>query len=308
MSLRKQNLCLGILAMTLISSCRKHAITGAEPLSEADVGLRDAVELVVSAANGVADDEAVAGYSVQPPVLAPVPVASCTVRASSQACVAERRQATYSACDIGSVSLNGGSSVNASLPLKMSGWVRLDFTETDLSLLCDLAIGESVTRTQDLTFLGVRDGSLRVTSENRVDYRGQSYADGVKLRRGGGSLELTIFGISRILTGASLQTLSDLSLRTLTPVTLGPNLARGFRTMNGGSFELSHQGLRMLDMVVPNAVAWEKADCCFPTSGSLSMTLSGKLTGNAVVSFTGCGTATIQRDGQFRNLVFSSCE
>jgi len=77
--------------------------------------------------------------------------------------------------------------------------------------------------------------------------------------------------------------------------------------MNGGSLEVNHNLAGFTAIFTPSNLQWS-AGCCHPVAGSLAVTYSGSKTGTATVSFNGCGSATVNQDGQSQAVEFSYCE
>jgi len=58
----------------------------------------------------------------------------------------------------------------------------------------------------------------------------------------------------------------------------------------------------------PKNLKWI-SDCCYPVSGSLSISNEGRRTGGGTITFNGCALASAEfNDGTTKNLIFNSCE
>jgi hypothetical protein len=71
---------------------------------------------------------------------------------------------------------------------------------------------------------------------------------------------------------------------------------------------VTHNIAKVTATYTPNNLHWDLS-CCYPTSGSLSVVLTGAEQKSAVVDITGCGTAKVTyNDGSVENKTFQYCE
>ena len=102
-----------------------------------------------------------------------------------------------------------------------------------------------------------------------------------------------ILGIHKTLVQNSVK-MYDLLLRTTSTISVSGGLARAGRVLNGGTLEVVTSNY--LYYFTPDNLSYD-ASCCYPVSGSLHYSKSGALTGTGTISFSNCGFATIQWDG-----------
>jgi|GEM_PF-752348 len=303
---KKLNLSLSLVYLFSfsLSGCGKKSEVAdlADSLNESEA----AVESGVSMISGMADDQAGSELSWKPHSSNPTLASSLSVwslfaatranadscyRASLSSCLAGLKSAEYNQC-----------SVLGTLR-SMNGSVQLTYSNSGCTML---QAGDSVSRTYNVAISGSRGGVVSLTSAEKADYRGTSYG-------GGGSIQKTLTGFQLNILGrhSSFQrngkTLSDVSVRTLQPVEVTGSLNRDNRVINGGQLEVNHNLKGFTSLLVANNVQWN-SQCCHPIAGEMSITYSGSKTGTATVTFNGCGTATLNQDGQQQSIALSYCE
>jgi hypothetical protein len=101
--------------------------------------------------------------------------------------------------------------------------------------------------------------------------------------------------------------LARVSIRTLAPVSVTGSLSRASRLVNGGQIEVNYNRAQATAVVIPQNLQWSNT-CCHPTAGTLQLNWSGTKTGSTSVSFSGCGQASVNQNGQVRNIELSYCE
>lgn len=187
---------------------------------------------------------------------------------------------TYSSCNIGSsaVALSGAATFTYSAPA------------------CSMVgFNKSVTRTTDLTMTGKLGGTLKITSDNTVDYRGNSLGGGQKLTANStlGLYALDVLGVNRTMATPAGNEVFNISTRTTAPISVNGSPASGVvLSSNGGALEVIHNrakyvlSLSLADLTFNNS-------CNCPVSGSMTGVYSGSLDGTATITFSGCGTATV---------------
>ena len=270
-----------------------------------DDSVGDAVESAVTTAGGVADEQAGSGFAVAPMTRAErllaelegtlLPKAwaimSCSGRAVAASCAVSApytRSVSYD-CTMGTFG--------------MSGTVTLTYS----SSACNLAsANDSVTRTYDMTVTGPRGGSLRRFTTVHTDYRGNSISGGGRITKTASGYTLEVLGNNRVLS-ANGNSLFDISVRTTSPINVTGGLLRAGRVMDGGAVEVIHNKAQFTATWIPSQVTWT-AGCCYPTSGTASLELSGSQTGTASVTFTGCGTATVTKGDTTKDITLANCE
>ena len=288
--MKNRTLKLSIL-MLLVTACaqKKEGILEVDPTTAA-------VESATTLVSGVADDQSGSSFAVRTPswkqqAILPIAFASGCSRAVYNTCQSGVKTETYSSCvpGLSNFTLNGS--------------VTLTYSNST----CDLsAVGSYVTRTYDLDLSGPHGGELSVSSATQSDYRGTSYGGGGKLTVTNTGWNLEILGKRKVLSFKN-EKLFDVSVRTTAPLVVTGSLSRGSRVINSGQLEVNHNVAGFTGLFVAQNLQWSNA-CCHPISGSFNVTWSGTKTGSATVTFQGCGQASVNENGQTRNIELSYCE
>ena len=277
----------------LITNC------GQKQAAESEIDMTAiTVESATSLLSGLADDQSgdtYALYRSEPPKLMDFVInqawaASC-VRPIFSSCSGSVRSQTYSSCNVGSTNLT------------MSGSASLTYSNS----MCSLAtVGSTVTRAYNVTLSGVRGGQLNISSSIATDYKGNSYGGGGRITTQAGGWTAEILGKHKSLSINGLD-VAKISMRTLSPVNITGSLSRVSRLVNGGQIEVNYNRAEATAVIVPSNIQWSNT-CCHPISGSLGATWSGSKTGTSSITFTGCGQAVVNENGQERNIELSYCE
>ncbi len=123
--------------------------------------------------------------------------------------------------------------------------------------------------------------------------------------------QLTIGSLRRILRTASNRIVYDQSLETdATGLSVTGSRQAGSRSVSG-TVVVYHNTASYKATTTYNSVRWESNTCCYPTSGSVSMALTGSGTtnGNANLAFRSCGLATYTDvNGAASNVRLDYCE
>lgn len=215
---------------------------------------------------------------------------SCS-RAYYQSCSSGVRSVDYNACTVPYTlrSLNGN--------------VTLTYSDSSCSMA---TTGNTTTRTYNIDITGTRGGKISHSSDTYTDYSGDAYGGGGRLTKTGSGWNLDILGRHTQFTYNGLE-IFNVSTRTLSPVSVTGSLSRSSRVMSGGQIEVNHNLAAFTATMVPQNLQWS-GSCCHPISGSLDVTFSGSKTGTATVTFAGCGTATVDQDGQSNSIQLLYCE
>lgn len=309
---------------SLLSACSR-----SEPENDS---VADSVEAVITAIGGTGDEVAnevltsqraprldfLTQWLESPSAWASAVV--CNTRAASQQCVVAPnpgvRQVTYSECGTGS------------LGFPKSGTVTLNYQTTACTFA---AVGDFVRRTQEETTTGPRGGVLRITSAAHPDYAQDTIGDSASSPPREGEFvsqdsattyQLGIYSVHKIVTKNG-ATLSDLSLHTggglggggaWPPLSVSGAIGRAGRIVNSGvstvTVEVSHNISRYIASHNLTNVTWSTSECCYPTSGTDTIKLSGSVTGTAQATFSAtCGQATVTQSGQAnKDVQFRNCE
>ncbi len=261
------------------------------------------VESGISALDGVADEQANASLaSLSKPIqfnkfdfvkslLVPEAYAAVCERAYAQTCNSGVKQVTYAGC----TNVTGQASLN--------GDVGLSYSHGSCTLS---SAGDSVTRTYDLNITGPRGGIFAITSDNETDYLGQTYGGGGKLTKTSSGFDIEIMGKHKSFVYNN-RLLYDVSMRTTSPIGVTGTIARVGRTVSGGTMEIHHNLAKFTAAITPNNLTYSNV-CCHPVAGTLAINYSGSVTGNATLTFNGCGSATYIKAGQAKDITLSYCE
>lgn len=299
--MKLKTLTLSIAFTAALLGCRQEEEASDTYSSDAQT---DAIESAVTMIQGQADDASggsfafsakpsASRYAIVESLLFPAAYAANCGRAFDQTCSVGIKTVSYSACSIGST-------------FSLSGSVTLTYSNNS----CALNVGENVVRTYNHTISGPRGGAIQTTSALRADYRGTQIGGGGRLERtGAAAWEIEILGKHKIGTRNG-RTLFDVSARTTTPLEISGTLDRASRSISAGAIEINHnraQFTAVYSVVSGQPLTWSSS-CCHPISGQMSAAYSGSLTGSGSITFNGCGSAQLSKDGSTRTLSLGYCE
>lgn len=214
-------------------------------------------------------------------------------RAVFQACVNGVKSIEYDSCEI-----NGTRFV-------LDGSVNLTYSDLSCALS---ATGDSVTRTFRTKITGPRGGSVEhFSSERDVRLANGPVGGGGKLTKSATGWSVDVLGHHAVGTLPNGRPLFDVSLKTAAPLQVSGSLARAGRIVDGGQLDVYHNLAGFKASFVPSQLQYSNT-CCHPVSGSLSITYTGSITGSAVVTFNGCGDASLNRAGSVRRFLLSYCQ
>ncbi len=217
--------------------------------------------------------------------------ASCD-RPFFQTCNAGVKQSNYADCEIGFR--------NHSL----EGDIQLNYSEADCQVN---SLSESVARTYNYNIIGVRNGSLNISSDNKNDYRGENYGGGAMLTNvGTDQWELVLNGKHKVLTRNGRE-IRNISLRSIGALEYQGGLARSNRKLTQGTLEINNNLAAFTATYNAQNLEWSSS-CCHPVFGSLSLTYTGSISGTAELAITSCGQGEITRNGETESVEFSYCE
>ncbi len=296
-----KTLTLSLVIGAALVGCRQQEESSDTYSSDAQT---DTLESAVTMVQGQADDAAGGSFALKTKsstwkyaiaeslLFARANAANCG-RAYDQSCSVGVKSISYSTCGIGSA-------------FTLSGSVTLTYSNNS----CALNIGENVVRTYDHTISGPRSGTIQTTSTLRSDYRGTQISGGGRLERtGAAAWQIDILGKHKIGMRNG-RTLFDISARTTTPIALTGTLDRSGRTVSSGAIEVNHnraQFTAVYAVAAGQPLVWNSS-CCHPVSGQLNATYTGSLSGSGSVTFNGCGSAQLSKDGTTRTLSLGYCE
>ena len=255
------------------------------------------VESGSTAVTSLLDEQAGNNYAVATPssksifeIALPKSYALDCMRPYFATCSSGVKTATYSGCDIGAFTL--------------SGTAQLQYSQS----LCSMNLnGDSVTRTYNLQRVGPRGGTLTVSSDSKADYRGGSaYGGGGRLTKTATGYSLDILGKHKNLSIRS-RSIYDVSIKTIAPLQIIGGLDRANRTIQSGKLEVNHNRAGETAVWTYNNVQFSSL-CCHPISGTIDVVWSGSKTGQAQMTFQGCGLAQVTEGGQSTQVDMSYCE
>ena len=213
--------------------------------------------------------------------------------------------AAQQACSEGIKSIEYNSCVLNYNNATVSGFVSLDYSEQN----CNLENTNSfVNRTYDLVFDGSR-GQIQVSSNEKSDYKGNSYGGGRLLTHLGDDLwEIEILGQHRSYKNSRGRELVNVSISTIDPIVISGDYQSQNRTLVSGEIQVTHNLAKSTATHTFNNIQYSD-QCCYPISGQLSIDITGRLNRSGIIEFDGCGTAKFYKSDstEAKNLTFSSC-
>jgi len=222
--------------------------------------------------------------------------AACSGRANTSTCTSGVKTKTYTSCTLSSSSFT------------VDGTVTLTYSDTVGCALTNP--GDTVNRTANMTYTGpLGIGVVTSNSAGGTDFRGISMTGGLTITQGASAstYSIDVGGFERVRTNSN-GTLYDVTVRTTSSIGVTGGLTRGVRVLNGGSYEASHNALGFVTKMSFSNVIYGSSSCCYPTSGTINLTFAGSVGGTGTVTFTDCGTATLNRNDHSTPIVFSYCE
>lgn len=211
-------------------------------------------------------------------------LAACNYTSIRGACTSSADVVTYGGC-----TLDSGV-------VTMTGTWNETFSGTS-SATCTVPIvsGETVVRTSSgAVATGPLGGTLTTDTNGGTAYDGTVIpSTGTSTTNTSGTRAITINGTHRALTASSV-TLFDHYLVTTTPLSVTGSRAGNNRVIASGVIKLFHNLAKYTASSSFSNVTWGSSTCCFPTSGTITTTYSGAVTGTSTMQFTStCGSATL---------------
>jgi hypothetical protein len=209
---------------------------------------------------------------------------ACAFSIARSACSSNVDTITWGGCTVGFATLSGGWTET------WSGGFCADGTKPGL-----LTSGNSVTRTSSSQVLTLPSGATLTTDTNaHNDYDGTSIGSGVTVSNTAGTRTVTIAGLHKVMVGPHGRTWFDHSFKSGGGgLSVVGTRAAGTRVVTGTS-TLYHNLAKYTAVHTFNSVTWGSASCCYPTSGSISTSLTGTgRSGSVSLAFSStCGQAT----------------
>ncbi len=216
------------------------------------------------------------------------PLIGCAFANVRSSCTGAVRTITWAGCYIGTTAMSGGwtetfNSATACTNFTSSGGLASN--------------GDAVTRTTSSSQANFLTGiTLGTDSSGGTAWDGTVInSNGVVVTQGAGSSRtVTIDGIHRVLKGPMGVKWFDHFIAGSLTVT--GKRSSGNRTVSAGTINVYHNLLKYTASNSFSGVAWGSSTCCYPTSGTITATLTGSVTGTATLDFspgaTTCGNAS----------------
>lgn len=291
------------VSMLTLSACIEQAATD----SLTSDPQTDALESAVTVVSGQADDASGGSFAMQTKASAWKYAAVENVifgSANASNCGRAFDQTCDNATGVKTVSYTNCSIAGRGFTL--NGSVTLTYSNNN----CTLGVGDNVVRTYDDTISGPHGGAVQTTSALRANYLGSQIGGGGRLSHTGATAwTMDILGKHKIGTRNG-HTLFDVSVHTTTPIAVSSTLARSGRTISSGTIAIDHNVAKFTAVYTTNPsqpLVWNST-CCHPVSGRLDATYSGSVTGSGSITFNGCGSAELSKDGSARTLSLGYCE
>lgn len=280
-----------VLCMSMIAGC------GSKGKGAAEDDLSEAAQAVSDVVSGIDDNGGQSSFAL-------ANEGDQSAMALGDACSA----ATFNSCGTSAsqTMVKTYSSCTTAAGYLMSGTVTLKFSEASCTM--PVTGSPTVTRMPDLTLTGRRGATLRTTGTSHLDYRGVTISGGQRLTRTGStSFTYDVLGVHRTLTTSSGSLLADVSTRTIAAIA-GSGLTRSGRTLSSGTIEVIHNIAHYVATWTLNSLTWGSSTCACPTSGNLSVSITGNVTATGSLSFgTTCGTGVWTVNGQSGDIKLDGC-
>jgi hypothetical protein len=221
-------------------------------------------------------------------------VTSCQGYAVGDTCSNGIKQASYSSCPLG----NTGNT--------FSGTVTLTYSRVATCVLG--TTGETVTRTTDLSRGAAFGSKIQSTSETRTDYRGISIGGGAQMIRNSTNYALDLAGIHKIKRSSGGDTIFDVSMRTTNLLNLSDPTVSPI-SVSSGTLEVVHNTGKWVATLATTGLTYNYGTCCYPTSGSISVSYTGSVKQTGTITFDGeCGTANYSDGTNSTSVALLGCE
>lgn len=202
---------------------------------------------------------------------------SCALSGVRSSCSNGVRTITWNSC-----------TVAAGTQTMTGGW-----TETYSSNTCATTSSNTMTRTTTGSTSTHSSGATVTTDTNGgTTYDNTTIPNtGTTVTFGASTNTIVINGTHRVKTSAAGSKVFEHYI-TSSGLTHSGTLAAGTRSISG-TVTVYHQLAKYKAVNTLSSVSWGSASCCYPTSGTVSTTLSGSLSGTTTTQFTAtCGQAT----------------
>ncbi len=259
------------------------------------------VESAVSASNSAMNDvERVSSFAFVPPsrglFITSAYAAACGIGRFSPAIGSANCAGTVNDSTVTSVL--SGCTAGPANEVTLTGTVTLVF---DSAATCNTWVSGSsfpgsgtVTRTTS-GFIRQNASGIKVTTDSgaHVNYLSETVGGGIVTTFGVSSRTIQISGLHRTRTLADGSAGFDHSVRTSEALVVTGVKASGTRKIVSGAIRVDHNKLKFTATTAFSNVTWSST-CCYPTGGTVSLTLSGALSGTVSGVFSGsCGQVSV---------------
>ena len=221
-----------------------------------------------------------------------------------------------SSCSSNSTTVTWNSCTVASGAVTMTGGWTETFSGTGASsCTVPVASGGTVTRTSSSSVMTINTGALAgatITTNTTAHSTWDNVSipsTGISVSNSSGTRTVTINGVHRVMRGPRGRMWFDHSLKTTTDLTVTGDRASGNRAITAGVLKVYHNLLQYNATNTFNNVTWGSSSCCYPTSGNISTSFSGSVTGTTTLTFTTtCGSATfVDTSGSSSTVALTQC-
>ncbi len=212
--------------------------------------------------------------------------AACSFTTNRSTCASNVSTIAWAGCTLGSsATLSGGWTetwsagfcVNGAMPGPLTTGANVNRVTTGSGEVLSTPLGATLTTS--------------TTAHTAYDTTAIS-GSGITISNSAGTRTVLINGLHKVLVGPKGKTWFDHSIVSNPGLTLTGTRAAATRVISGTS-TLYHNLAKYTAAHTFAAVTWGSATCCYPTSGSVSTSLTGSKTGNVTLAFTStCGQAT----------------
>lgn len=283
-------------ALVVISGCAKSE-ESSEAVSDSTSNVTESAASAIGSIATDTESDSVGLMSIGP-------LATCSLATARSSCAG-------ASSDTITVNWNGCTILAGKITLT-GGWTNTYNSAGTCTTAQSAALpsGGSVTRTTDSYVVTFRLGAYLTTDTTAHSaWDGSSIpATGVVTTNSSGTRTVVINGLHRVLRGPRGTKWFDHSI-TSSGMTITGTRAAGTRTVSG-SMTLYHNLARYTATSTFNSVQWGSSSCCYPTSGSISTTLTGAVSGTTTLTYSStCGTATfVDTSGSLSSLELSYCQ
>lgn len=197
----------------------------------------------------------------------------------------------------------------------MNGEVKLSF---DTSATCDSWIdggslptsGYLVRTSSSLIRSNLNGSYVKTSSDESLNYLGQSIGGGVKTRFTNTGRTFDILGLHRTRTRANGDAGFDHSVYSTSPIVVTGSRLLGNRQIVSGTVRVDHNKAKYSVSASMSGLVWDNT-CCHPVGGTISFNMSGSVSGTYVLDFStgSCGKVNMTNNlGTQSQVEISTCE